>query len=246
MACPTPPPPPTCETDPTLCPPPPDDTAVKWKQTTNDDDCVVRVSRFTPQVRAAQIRVPLKPGEDETTYYTRLCNSALRNPPADAVGPPFDCAMYGEELAVAQSSGFSENYDLIFGNGNSRPAAYASTCTPATRSEAIPKGTPGLTYPRPVNQVRAKVHVPAAQRPDGRAVLDGVALTCEAACAPRQCCPACGPEGTPGREACDRALGPTWTGGEEHPTNPWLRFVRPGQRARVCVESVCSEWVEGR
>jgi hypothetical protein len=232
--------PPTCETDPRLCPPPP--TSVTWHNddpaNPNDDsDCVVRVPAYTDSVRAAQVSVPLIPGEKEAQYYPRLCNAALR--------PGFDCAMYGEELAVAQNSGFSENYDLIFGNGNSRPAAYASTCQPATRTEAFGT-TPTISYPRPVAQVRAKVHVPAAQRPDGRAVLDGVALTCELACSPRSCCPACGPEGTPGREECDRGLNPVWQGGEEHPTNPWLRFARPGVRAKVCVDAICSDWVEGR
>lgn len=249
-----PPPPPTCETDPRLCPPPP--TSVTWHHDdpdnpSDDSDCVVRVPAYTDSVRAAQVRVPLIPGENEHTYYPRLCNAGLR--------PVFDCALYGEELAVAQNSGFSENYDLIFGNGNSRPAAYASTCNPATRTEAI-RTTPPTSYPRPVAQVRAKVHLSAAERPGagicpGSAILDGVALTCELACAPRSCCPACGPEGTPGREQCDRGLNPVWQGGEVHPTNPWLRCARPGVSAKVCVDqtdaegrtrTVCSDWTEGR
>jgi hypothetical protein len=227
----------------------PPSTGVAWKETEQGgpDLCGVATSRHLEAVRAAQIAVPLIPGEDEGAYYTRLCNAALRP-------KGLDCAFYGEELAVAETAALSENYDLILASGGTRAAFYASTCTPATRSAPIPASIPApppdppagggaATWPKRVDQVRAKVHVPASQRGDGRAVIDAVALTCDAACAPRTCCPACGPEGSPGREECDRSLPVLWEGGQEHPSNPWLRFLPAGQRARVCVGAACSEWV---
>lgn len=239
--CPPPPPPdPTCETDPSLCPPPPPPPtpgSVVWNETsTNDVECRPEAPRHLAVVRAAQKRVPLVPGEGEARYHPRVC--------ADLRAHELDCAWYGEELAVAAEEGFSENYDLILANGNAREAAYMSTCRPATRSAPL-ESPEEFSWPQEPKVIRAKVHVPSTQRGDGRAVIDAVALACGPFCpAPRQCCPACGPEGTEGRKECDRAFAVYWEGGEEHPSNPWLRFARPGVRVRACLYSqLCSDWV---
>jgi len=258
---PEPTPTPTPTPAPTPTPEPTPGTSVQWKETDDADRCQALVSEHLGAVRAAQVKVPLVAGEKEHDYYPRVCNEALR--PAG-----FDCAFYSEELAVASFTDKSENFDLILANGQPRLAFYASTCSPATRSEAIagapgpqptptpaPSPPPASSYPRKVEQVRAKIHVPAAERPNGLAIADAVALACgqNEDFPGRQCWPACGPEG-PGREECDRGLPVFWAGGQEHPTNPWLRKVAVGASVRACVGSsatlggldICSESVVGR
>lgn len=156
-------------------------------------------------------------------------------------------AFFYEEFAVQRGEGFSENYDLLRADGSlmlSGDGLYKSTCTPALRTEELP--VKSTAWPQlPVSTVRIKVHVPATARPDGRAVLDGVALHCGAKVpefGDRLCYPAGGPEGTKERDAIDRGLlKPTWFGGEEHPSNPWLYFARPGATVTACVLGVCSD-----
>lgn len=114
---------------------------------------------------------------------------------------------------------------------------------------------PGV-YPRKVDQVRIKVHIPASERFDNRAVIDGVALSCgdNPDFPGRRCWPASGPEGTPDRDVYDRLMPVYWIGGTAHTTNPWLRFATRGESVRACVGAtatsggiyVCSDPVEGR
>ena len=137
--------------------------------------------------------------------------------------------------------------------------AQVPTPTPPPVPDPTPSPDPApgrWRYPAQVAQVRAKVHVTAAERPDGRALMDAVAL----ACGPnedfptRQCWPACGPEGGEGRISCDQSLPAYWIGGSAHRSNPWLRFAVPGETVRACVGAdatatgtdVCSAPVEGR
>ena len=256
---PTPTPTPIPTPEPTPIPTPdPVPTPVEWKETDDSDRCQPEISEHLGAVRAAQVKVPLIAGEKEHDYYPRVCEEALR--PAG-----FDCAFYSEELAVASFSDKSENFDLILANGKPRLAFYASTCRPATRSETIgdtpgpepmPTPPPSSSYPRKVEQVRAKIHVPAAERSDGLAIADAVALACgqNVDFPGRQCWPACGSESNPEREQCDRDLPVFWAGGQAHPTNPWLRKVAVGQSVRACVAAtatlggsdVCSDPVIGR
>jgi hypothetical protein len=236
--------------------PPPPSSGVKWNESEAPGSAREVCGKATPKHLAAVLATlkgePPTTTESEATFYARIC------PRVRAALPGCDCAMYAEELAVACDSSRSENYDVLAWGSEIQAnrlrtgeGTYQTTCAPASRSADIgdvAAPPPSGSYPRPVFQVRAKVHVPAAQRPDGRAVLDAVALSCgENPDFPgRQCWPSCGPEGSAGREECDRALAVKWEGGDEHPSNPWLRLVRPGQRARVCVGVPCSDWVPGR
>jgi hypothetical protein len=114
----------------------------------------------------------------------------------------------------------------------------------------------GAGYPRKVQLVRAKIHVPGSDRPDGNAIVDAVALACgdNPDFPTRTCWPACGPEHSPLREMCDRALPMFWVGGLPHPSNPWLHRAAPGESVRVCVEGeatqsgddICSTLIVGR
>lgn len=63
--------------------------------------------------------------------------------------------LYGEELAVTNTRGYSENYDIIDARGFARrgPNSYRSTCTPAayTTQPAPPGNTPGCSLPASVS-----------------------------------------------------------------------------------------------
>ena len=173
-------------------------------------------------------------------------------------------ALYGEELAVASGNSRSENYDLLLSSKERRigPSTFRSTCFPATRSESLGASpTPGPTPPsspgdfwsdrpkHPCVEVRIKLFVPSSQRPDGRAVIDGVALfQCggRPECGGRARFPVCGLEGDPLTFECSVANPPTWKGGDEHPTNPWLRFARPGTRVKATYKGVESNEVVAR
>lgn len=248
-----PPPPPT--TLPPPPPPPPPPSTFQWRESDDSDLCVAAVSEanadlgiaassaappeFLADVEAMTREVPLVQGESEATYYARLV------PACQARG--LHCALYGEELAVARVKGASENYDRILNSGKPRVGmgSFRSRCFPATRSAPLEAPTGGLvTYPAPVAQVRIKVHTPAAQRADGLALMDGVALARgdNAQFPGRLFWPACGPEGSVGREDCDRALVVRWEGrGRNHKSNPWLYHAKPGTMVRACVGAICSE-----
>lgn len=67
--------------------------------------------------------------------------------------------------------------------------------------------------------------------------------------------PACGPEAAEGDDtrkaeivACSSKLAEDlkvkWTGGKDHPSNPWLHFARPNETVKVCTSTgVCGEAV---
>lgn len=249
-------------------PPPPADGGVSWKQTeVGPDVCGVATPHLLEAVRAAQARVPLVVGEGEAGYHPRIC--------ADLRAAGLDCGWYGEELAVARDSSRSENFDLVLASGASRLAFYASTCTPATRSEAIgtdaavdPTPTPAAgTWPQAVNAIRAKLHKVAGTSPrfPGMAMIDSVGLwncrglpVCTVGTLKRDYIPACGPEANEDDNdrkaeivACAAKLakdiGLRWEGGSNHPDNDWLHLVAPGARSRACTAAgVCSDWVTGQ
>lgn len=138
------------------------------------------------------------------------------------------------------------------------PPAPVDPPTPPPGPVVTPPGPTGpgaAVYPRKVDQVRIKVHIPSSERFDRRAIMDGVALACgdNLDFQGRRCWPASGPEGTPNRDVYDRLMPAYWIGGQPH-SNPWLRFAAPGESVRACVGAsattsgldVCSEPVEGR
>lgn len=79
-------------------------------------------------------------GENEIQFYARL------SPGLWARG--YSTAIYGEELAVQNDEGFSENFDRVLSSGEPRWGfgSYRSTCKPASLSQRIgPTPTPTPT-----------------------------------------------------------------------------------------------------
>jgi hypothetical protein len=79
--------------------------------------------------------------------------------------------------------------------------------------------------------------------------MDSVALTCGGCPDGRSCCPL-GPEGTEKRTRCETEKvpnGPDWQvrggSGRDHPTNPWLYFLKPPATVRACIPQACSDWL---
>lgn len=230
--------------------PDPEPQSGDWKDSDGTEECVALNAggKYLLEVQGALQRAldaqaitdPWVKGEE--ALYTALVPFLKQH--------GLQAALLTEELAVQRGEGFSENYDTLRSNGRlilSGAGLYKSTCKPALRTkalaEAAPPGDPNR-WPKPISEVRIKVHVPAANRSDGRAVIDGVALHCgtsDSAFPGRNCYPACGPEDFAGREQCDRNNPPDWSGGDEHPSNPWLRFARPGTSVVACIRGItCS------
>ncbi len=89
-----------------------------------------------------------RPGETETQFYARMSPGLWER--------GLGTAIYGEELAVQQGQGFSENFDRVLSSGQPRWGfgSYRSTCKPASYSQKIapapgpvptPTPTPGPT-----------------------------------------------------------------------------------------------------